>query len=53
MSQASNGARVVDIDEYRRRRASRRVSLVVAPAQPAALAPVWLPVWLWVPFWVG
>jgi hypothetical protein len=44
-SQTSSDARVFDLDEYRRRHAPKRVSVVVTP--------VWLPVWLWVPVWVA
>jgi hypothetical protein len=43
MTQAGSEARVLDLDEYRRRRAPKWVSVVVTP--------VWLPVWLWVPVW--
>lgn len=41
-------ARVIDLTEYRQRRAAKT-------EQPAAVAPVqpvlWVPVWLWVPLW--
>lgn len=40
-------ARVIDLDEYRRRRAEQRER-----TQPAMPAPVmWVPVWVWVPVW--
>ena len=44
-----NAARVLDLQEYRRRRAEEKVPVpaepVVMPAAPVA----WVPVWLWVP----
>jgi hypothetical protein len=52
------GARVIDLEEYRRRREARREAPLTGPAVPGlALAPpkpvpvVWVPVWMWVPFW--
>ena len=45
---SSEGARVIDLTEYRRRRAAKLGSPVFAPG----IAPVvWVPVWMWVPFW--
>ncbi len=47
---STQGARVIDLDEYRRRRAARSDR----PAAPPAAAPVlWVPVWMWVPFQGG
>jgi hypothetical protein len=44
---STQGARVIDLDEYRRRRAARSER----PAATTAEAPVlWVPVWMWVPF---
>lgn len=45
---SAEGARVIDLDEYRRRRSQRN-----EPALPAVMPPpiVWVPVWLWVPVW--
>ncbi len=44
---SAEGARIIDLDEYRRRRVERSAQ------PPLALAPpiVWVPVWLWVPVW--
>jgi len=40
-------ARVIDLEQYRRRRAEQRER-----AQPVMPAPVmWVPVWVWVPLW--
>jgi hypothetical protein len=45
---SAQGARVIDLEEYRRRREVRS-------EQPAPMLPVppivWVPVWMWVPFW--
>jgi hypothetical protein len=43
---SAQGARVIDLDEYRRRRAARREQAAPAPAIPPVL---WVPVWMWVP----
>ncbi len=50
---SAQGARVIDLEEYRRRRDARRHQLPTASAASAS-APanlVWIPVWMWVPFW--
>jgi hypothetical protein len=45
----AQGARVIDLAEYRRRREAKSER----PAAPVGVsAPmVWIPVWMWVPFW--
>ncbi len=45
----AQGARVIDLDEYRRRREaqSERPATTLGPA----MSVVWVPVWMWVPFW--
>jgi hypothetical protein len=46
LSMSAQGARVIDIAEYRRRREAKSASIpAVAPAM------VWVPVWMWVPLW--
>jgi len=46
---SARGARVIDLEEYRRRREEKRRA---TPAAPVLSAPmVWIPVWMWVPFW--
>ncbi len=46
---SARSARVIDLDEYRRRREEKRRE---APAPVASLPQlVWIPVWMWVPFW--
>ncbi len=42
-SMSAQGARVIDLEEYRRRRAAKA-------SRPPALV-VWVPVWMWVPCW--
>lgn len=43
---SAQGARVIDLTEYRRRRAAK------ATTAASARTPVlWVPVWMWVPFW--
>jgi hypothetical protein len=42
-----NTARVIDLDEVRRKRADEQRKK--AQATPAVL--VWVPVWFWVPVW--
>jgi hypothetical protein len=43
---SAQGARVIDLTEYRRRRVEKRAQVASAPAPV-----VWVPVWMWVPFW--
>ncbi|XYI00170.1 hypothetical protein ACMHYB_10650 [Sorangium sp. So ce1128] len=43
---SQNPARVIDLEEYRRRRAQRDKSRA-APR----MSVVWLPVWGWIPVW--
>ncbi len=43
------GARVIDLQEYRRRREARRGAATSVPAVAPAM--VWVPVWMWVPLW--
>jgi len=42
----AQGAQVIDLDEYRRRRAVRSDRPAAAPA---AVPVLWVPVWMWVP----
>jgi hypothetical protein len=44
---SAQGARVIDLDEYRRRREAKRD----LPALPGPVPVVWVPMWMWVPFW--
>ncbi len=45
---SAQGARVIDLTEYRRKRAQKTEQAAVVPAvQPV----VWVPVWMWVPLW--
>lgn len=45
---SAQGARVIDLTEYRQRRAAKAERATAAPSvQPV----VWVPVWMWVPFW--
>jgi hypothetical protein len=47
-SMSAQGARVIDLTEYRRRRAAKTEQQPTA----AAVQPVlWIPVLLWVPLW--
>lgn len=45
---SAQGARVIDLGEYRRQREARR-----APPPPMMTPVVWypVPVWFWVPVW--
>ena len=46
---SAQSARVIDMEEYRRRRAAKTPR---PGASNGAAAPlVWVPVWMWVPFW--
>ena len=46
---SAQGARVINLEQYRRQREGRNES---PTPQPLASAPlVWVPVWVWVPFW--
>jgi hypothetical protein len=44
----AQGARVIDLDEYRRR---RQVQVPKEPPSAMAVSPavVWIPLWMWVP----
>jgi len=46
---SAQGARVIDLEEYRRKRAARSAEL----APPMAPPMVWyaMPVWFWIPVW--
>lgn len=45
---SAQGASVIDLAEYRRRRAEKSARTLAVPAvQPV----VWVPVWMWVPLW--
>lgn len=53
---SAQGARVIDLEEYRRRREaqSQRPAPMRAPLGMTSAAPVpivWFPVWAWVPYW--
>jgi hypothetical protein len=55
---AALGARVIDLEEFRRRRAARdEVQIAAARPNPAysslASLCVWYPVWYWVPLVTG
>lgn len=42
---SAQGAQVIDLAEYRRRREAKQ-------AEAKGLTPIiWVPVWMWVPFW--
>ena len=45
---SAQGARVINLEEYRRRREAK----IARPVAAGLAAPlVWFPVWMWVPFW--
>ena len=44
---SAQGARVIDLEQYRRRREEARERTAPA-AQPPMM---WVPVWVWVPVW--
>ena len=46
---SAQGARVIDLAEYRRRREAKNERPAAAPEQAPAM--VWVPVWMWVPYW--
>ena len=48
VSMSAQGARVIDLTEYRRRRAEKTEQHAIFPAVPQV---VWVPVWMWVPLW--
>ena len=46
---SAQGARVIDLEEYRRRREAQNERPTAATEQAPAM--VWVPVWMWVPYW--
>ncbi len=46
---SAQGARVIDLEEYRRRRAAKTDQRAATAEMPPV---VWIPVWMWVPFWL-
>ncbi len=44
----ATGPRVIDLEEYRRRREEKASTPAVAPGPTPV---VWVPVWMWVPCW--
>jgi hypothetical protein len=47
---SAQGAQVIDLTEYRRRRGAEQARAASAPG-PSVAPIVWVPVWMWVPFW--
>jgi hypothetical protein len=46
VSSMAQGARVIDLDEYRRRRQASKEQPTTMAVSPAV---VWIPLWMWVP----
>jgi hypothetical protein len=44
----AQGARVIDLDEYRRRRQATKDRPAHASAAPSSM--VWIPLWMWFPY---
>ena len=50
---AASGARVIDLEEFRRRRAAREERESSTAMRAYAALCVWYPVWYWVPVVTG
>jgi hypothetical protein len=48
---SARGARVIDLEEYRRKRQARSAQPMPTPMLAPAMVWYAVPVWFWVPFW--